>query len=319
MSVTRITIDILINLLFCTIIFVLSSFIDSILNKRISWMAHPLKRLLVQTLFQILGALFLIICLGLIYLIFGDAVNTQSPPISVRQGLYSILSIILWALIISTLNTGDFLLKNWKTATMKAAEFEIKAAQSKQLAAEIELQALKLQLDPHFVFNNLSVLSELILKDQQLGYEYTENFAKVYRYLLINSKKPLVSLREELKFLNAYLFLINNRMGGGCIFQIDIEESKLAMLIPPVTLQLLIENAMKYNRTEEEDPLIISIYSNDHNQLVVSNNLLPLVKKPNSTGIGLKNIIDRYALLGDSQPSIERTDETFTIKAPLIK
>ena len=319
MPISKLIIDVSINLLFCVVVFRLSIFIDRILNKKISWMAHPIKRLLTQTLFQILGALSLIILLSCLYFIFGDPVNAQTPHISLRQTLYAVISIILWALMISALNTGDFLLKNWKMATLNAAEYQIKAAENKQLIAEIELQALKLQLDPHFVFNNLSVLSELILKDQQLGYEYTENFTKVYRYLLINSKKKLVPLSEELKFLDAYLFLINNRMGGGSVFQVNIDDSKLDMLIPPVTLQLFIENALKFNRTEEENPVVVRIYSNDNDELVVFNTRLPLIKKPYSTGIGLKNIIGRYALLCDRKPSIEETDEAFIVKVPLIK
>lgn len=319
MPASKLIIDVLINLLFCVAIFRLSIFIDRILNKKISWMVHPFKRLLTQTLFQILGALFLIICLSYLYYIFADPVNTQTSHIGLRQLLYTVISIILWALMISALNTGDFLLKNWKTATLKAAEYQIKAAENKQLVAEIELQALKLQLDPHFVFNNLSVLSELILKDQQLGYEYTENFTKVYRYLLMNSKKKLIPLSEELKFLDAYLFLINNRMGGGSVFHVNIDESKLDMLIPPVTLQLFIENALKFNRTEEENPLVVRIYSNDNDELVVFNTRLPLIKKPYSMGLGLKNIIGRYALLSDRKPSIEENDEAFIVKVPLIK
>ncbi|PYF72787.1 sensor histidine kinase [Pedobacter nutrimenti] len=318
LPVRYIVMDITINLLFCIIVLELSLWIDKRLNKKIPWTVKPLKRLFTQTFFQILGVLFLIICLTCIYFLFVNPQNTHQPHVSLRQGLYTLISIIVWALMISAFNTGDYLLTNWKTATKKAADFEIKAAQNKQLAAETELLALKLQLDPHFVFNNLSVLSELILKDQQLGYEYTENFAKVYRYLLINSKKQLISLREELKFLNAYLFLINNRMGGGSIFRINIDESKLDRLIPPVTLQLFIENAIKYNRTEEENPLVVDIYSNDYDELVVSNTLLPLIKKPHSTGLGLKNIADRYALLSNIKPTVEKTDKTFTIKVPLI-
>lgn len=316
---SRKAVDILANVFFCAVLVVLSLFIDRKLNKRISWMVSPLKRLLIQTMFQILGVIFLIILLGSLYTILKLPVPSKSSALDVRQSLYTIVLILLWPLIISTLNTGDYLLKNWKNAALKSAEFEIKAAQNKQLAAEIELQALKLQLDPHFVFNNLSVLSELILQDQQLGHEYTENFAKVYRYLLINSKKRLISLREELKFLDAYLFLINNRMRGGCVFRIDVNESKFDLLIPPVTLQLFIENAIKYNRTEAENPLVIDIYTNEDNELVVSNALLPLIKNPASTGIGLENIIARYALLGDRKPLIEKTDLTFTIKVPLLK
>lgn len=311
--------DILINILFCMALLEISLFIDRELNKELSWMTHPLRRLLTQTLFQIVGVIVIVIILAAIYLIFDIPIDPKAPRVSIAEGIYTIFSIMVWALMISALNTGDFLLKNWKTATAKAAEFEVKAAQNKQLAAERELQALKLQLDPHFVFNNLSVLSELILKDQHLGYEYTENFAKVYRYLLVNSKKQLITLREELKFLDAYLFLINHRMGDGSIFKIDIDESKLDMMIPPVTLQLFIENALKYNRTEEDNPLIVRIFSNESNELVVSNPLLPLIKKEASTGIGLKNIMSRYALLDNREISIEQNNETFTVKVPLIK
>lgn len=312
--------DIFTNIIFCVVILVVSLFIDRVLNKKISWMVHPVKRLIIQIIFQTFGALFVIISLSIVYYIYGDYLTIIQPVnIGVREAVYTIISIILWALMVSALNTGDFLLKNWKNATLKAAEYKVKAAENKQIAAEIELQALKLQLDPHFVFNNLSVLSELILQDQQLGYDYTENFAKVYRYLLVNSKKKLVPLQEELHFLDAYLFLIQNRMGDGCSFHIDIDKSKLSMQIPPITLQLFIENALKHNRTEEENPLVVKIYSNDNDELVVSNTILPLIKKAYSTGIGLKNIVNRYALLSDRKVSIEENTETFTIKVPLIK
>lgn len=319
MPTSELIIDVLVNLLFCAVVLELSLFIDRKLNRKIPWITHPMKRLFIQTILQIIGALSLIVSLGLLYYTFTDPININTKPIGLREGLYTVIAIVLWALMISSLNTGDFLLQNWKKATMTAAEYKVKAAENKQLAAEIELQALKLQLDPHFVFNNLSVLSELILKDQQLGYEYTENFTKVYRYLLVNSKKKLVTLAEELKFLHAYLFLIKNRMGGGAVFRINIEESKLTLLIPPITLQLFIENALKYNRTEEEDPLVVSIYANDQDELVVSNTLLPLIKKPHSTGIGLKNIISRYALISARKPVVEKNDEHFTVKVPLIK
>ncbi len=313
-------IDIATNVLFCITILVTSLFIDRVLNKKISWMVRPITRLIIQIVCQTFGALLVTIVLSTIYYIYGEYLIVIQPiDVGVREAVYTIISIVLWALMVSALNTGDFLLKNWKNATLKAAEYKVKAAESKQIAAEIELQALKLQLDPHFVFNNLSVLSELILKDQQLGYEFTENFAKVYRYLLVNSKKKLVTLQEELDFLDAYLFLIQNRMGDNCTFQIDIDKSKLHMQIPPITLQLFIENALKHNRTEEENPLLVKIYSNDNDELVISNTILPLIKKTYSTGIGLKNIVNRYALLSDRKVSIEENKETFTIKVPLIK
>ena len=180
------------------------------------------------------------------------------------------------------------------------------------------MQALRLQLDPHFVFNNLSVLSELILQDQQAGFEYTENFAKVYRYLLTNSKKKVISLAEELKFLNAYLYLLKKRLGMGVLFEIDLPQTKMDAKLPPVTLQLLIENAIKYNRIDLDNPLVVRVFTNDRNELIVSNNLLPLMSKPYSSGIGLENIIHRYALLSDRRPELQINELSFTVKIPLL-
>ncbi len=98
---------------------------------------------------------------------------------------------------------------------MEAAQHKLRASKHKQAAMAAELQALKLQIDPHFIFNNLSVLSELILEDQQLGYEYSEKFARVYRYLLVNSRKDIIVVEEELKFLESYIFLIEKELGKG--------------------------------------------------------------------------------------------------------
>lgn len=319
MPFPRFAADLLLNFLFCISIVTLCLFIDKVLNKRIPWMTHPWKRLTLQIFLQIFSALLLIISLGLIYLTFSNPEDVQSSLISFRQGMLSLISVLLWALMISALNTGTFLLNNWKITTVNAMEYKLKAAQNKQLASEIELQSLKLQLDPHFVFNNLSVLSELILKDQQLGYDYTENFAKVYRYLLINSKRELITLAEEIKFLNAYLFLMSHRIGAeGISFQIDIDESKLNLMIPPLTLQLLIENALKYNRAEENNPLSIRVFLNGKNELEVSNRMLPKTGIIESTGVGLNNIMNRYALLGDKRPIIEKNEELFTVKIPLL-
>ncbi|MEJ5053836.1 sensor histidine kinase [Sphingobacterium sp. MYb382] len=319
LSFPRLSLELFMNLIFCALIIELSLFIDKRLEKRIPWLKKPLKRLVLQTIFQIIGVILLVIVMAIIYQFVANPIQIQPGSINIRQSLYSIIAIILWALMISAFNTGDYLLRSWKKTILQAADFEIKAAQHKQLASEVELQALKLQLDPHFVFNNLSVLSELILQDQQLGYEYTENFTKVYRYLLLNAKKKLIPLREELDFLETYIFLIRIRMGDGSRFNIHIDSEKQDMLIPPLTLQLLIENALKYNRTDEEDPLQIDIYVNADDELVVSNRLLPLIQRSSSTGIGLNNIISRYALLGDKIPSIEKDDTTFTIKVPLLR
>lgn len=319
--VYRLIIDVIINLLVSIAFLEFIFLIDRILNKKIPWTVHPLKRLLAQSVIQIFGVLFLIICMGACYLLINGFPKEQVKlsDNEIRQTWYEMIAVILLVLMMSAINTGDYLVTNWKKAAMQAAAYKIKAAESKQLAAETALQALKLQIDPHFVFNNLSVLSELILKDQLLGYAYTENFAKVYKYLLIHSKNELITLREELRFLDAYLFLINNRIGDGAIFNIHVDESKLNLQLPPATLQLFVENALKYNSTEKGNPLIVKIYTTEDDELVVYNKLLPLLNKMPSTGIGLQNILGRYALLSDRKPVVELNNNSFTVKVPLIK
>lgn len=313
-----IVLDLLSNLLVCISILTFSQYIDRNLDKKISWMESPIKRLFSQIAFQILGVIVLVIVLVIVFTPMIHNLHPQSPEVKLTDSISSLIAVVLWALMISAVNTGDYLLRNWRNATVQAAAYKIKAAVNKQYVAEAELEALRLQLDPHFMFNNLSVLSELILKDQKLGYEYTENFTSVYRYLLTNSRKKLISLRDELGFVRSYLSLIQHRMGNGVIFRIDVDDTKLDMQIPPMTLQLFIENALKHNRVEEEDPLIIHVFTNSKNEIVVTNNLLPKLYKSQSTGIGLKNIFNRYSLLSDLKPYITADEYSFTITVPLI-
>lgn len=311
--------NILGNFMFCSVLVLLCLYIDAILNKKISWTVQPLKRLFIQIIFQILGVLFLLTFVGLLSILIWNPKPLELSPTNLRLSLLYLLSIVCWAFLISTINNGVYMFKNWKMTSIKAMEYKLLAVQNRQLAAQRELQALRLQLDPHFVFNNLSALSELILKDQRLGYEYTENFSKVYRYLLVNSKRTLISLAEEMNFLKAYTFLIKHRLGGSCRFHIDIDESKLHLKIPPLTLQLLIENALKHNHKAEDNPLVITIILKDGDELEVSNNLVPLAKNMDSTGVGLQNIADRYFLLGGNRPVIEKNDAAFNVTITLFQ
>lgn len=316
-------IELISTLLFCTIISELSLYLDRVLNAKMPWMVQPLKRLIIQIILQIIGVLLVIEILHLLIFQFIDM--GEPTPNEFKEFLQWVLATVLIALMISAISTGNYLLQNWKATAMEAAEhqlkateYELNATQHKQVAAEAELQALKLQLDTHFVFNNLSVLSELILEDQQLGYQYAENFTKVYRYLLVNSKKNLITLEEELKFLNSYLFLIKKRIGEGVVFEIAIAQDTLQMRLPPLSLQLLIENALKHNRTLKDNPLKIKVYTTDQNELLVVNDLLPLVTQPQSATIGLNNINSRYALVSDRKPSIEKDEYSFTVKIPML-
>lgn len=313
------------SFIFCAAISEVSLLIDRKFNKKMRWDRNPLKRLIIQGVVQIVIILLLTLTVHFFLIAFLDENHLDINTYEARHFWQWIIATVLIALMISAINTGNFLITNWKTTAMEAAEHklratehQLKSAQHKQAATESELQALKLQLDSHFVFNNLSILSELILEDQKLGFTYAENFTKVYRYLLVNSQKNLITLEEELKFLNAYLFLVKHRIGNGVSFKINIKREKLFLQIPPLTTQLLIENALKHNSTIKNHPLEINIYSNDYNELVIINKLIPLVTRPNSAGIGLNNIINRYALISNKNLIIEKSEDCFTVKVPLI-
>ncbi|MXN90297.1 histidine kinase [Flavobacterium sp. Sd200] len=312
-SLPEMLFDIALTLLFCIAISWFSIILNSKLNKLLPWTEKTLKRSIVQSLLQITGVVIIIFFQIMIGSLFYDT-DCESDPLCNFQDIWSwITGSIVIGLVISSINTGSYVIESWKKAAFEAAEEKLKAAEMKRAVTEAELNALKLQIDPHFVFNNLSVLSELILKDQKLGYEFSENFSKVYRYLLVNSRKDLIALSEELKFVQSYIFLLQNRIGLGVSFSINIDDAALPFYLPPLTLQLLIENALKHNQTTKSNPLKVNVYNEGANQLVVENTILPIQGDVHSSGTGLKNIIGRYTLLGIQPPLIVETHEVFKV------
>ncbi|MDR2282076.1 MAG: histidine kinase [Sphingobacterium sp.] len=306
--------DWLISFLFCFAVSEASIRIGKKLNEYIPWTESPFKRLLLESGATLIVVLFLLYFQSLIFAATLDD-ETAGQPLTIEDTLEAVrwlaVSLII-SFVIMAIHTGDYLITSWKNAALKAMELN-------QLATEAELQSLKLQLDPHFVFNNLSVLSELILTDQQLGHEYAENFTKLYRCLLVHAKQDLVLLEDELNLLQAYIFLLEQRIGDGLSFEININESCNQLQIPPMTLQMLVENALKHNKTRRSNPLRIRIFTDDRQNVVVENTMIPLRTKVPSSGIGLTNIIRRYGLLGKIKPKIYHDNEKFSVTAPLLK
>ncbi|HSF56094.1 MAG TPA: histidine kinase [Algoriphagus sp.] len=321
LSTLYIVFDIISTLILSVLIVELYLFIDRKLNSLIPWNYHIVRRWILQTVIQIVFLLILLFVYSIFTIAIMDIfdIHFEAQNSEEKDLVNIVFSMVLLSFIVGMLNTVSFLSSNWREQIIAAAEYKTQAAEAKHLIAETELKALRLQLDSHFVFNNLSVLSELILKDQQLGYEYSENFSKVYRYLLINAKRQLITLGAEMKFLDAYLFLLKNRMGNGVEFDIQISEVQLYLQLPPITLQLLVENAIKHNRIDKDSPLQIKIYFNQIDEIIIENTIKPLLKKPISSGIGLENIINRYRLLSNRIPVIEEVDNKFIVKIPLLK
>lgn len=305
------------TLIFCIGVSESSIYIGRHLNAILPWTDDAFRRLIAEAGLNLVAVSTLHFMITLVYVTIAgqdelfSALNAKASLEETRALLQWGVASLMIVVVIAAINTGNYLISNWKNAALRATEL-------KQIATEAELHALKLQLDPHFVFNNLSVLSELILQDQQLGYDYAENFAKIYRYLLVNTKKDTISLEDELKFLDSYIFLLEQRIGEGVDFDIDIRPMDRAAKLPPLTLQMLVENALKHNKTVKGEPLKIKIYSSGKNMVIVENTLNPLDLKIPSSGIGLKNIELRYELLKERKPEIYQDEKVFKVALPLI-
>lgn len=183
----------------------------------------------------------------------------------------------------------------------------------KQAKLKSDYNSLQDQLNPHFLFNNLSVLKSMIMYNQKAALEFTQNFTDVYRYVLQSKDKTTVLLTDEMQFINSYLALHKERLGDGLIVNIDIKD--LHKEIPPLALQLLVENAIKHNVTSKDKPLNLNIFSDD-NYIIVENNLQPK-ESTYSVEKGLNNLIMRYMLLSDDDVVITRKN-SFCVKLPLL-
>ncbi len=196
------------------------------------------------------------------------------------------------------------------------AQLETAVAQEREDKLQSQLKTLKAQISPHFMFNNFSILSELIVEDTKVAEEFLQHLSGVYRYVIQHAETSVVTVSEELRFLHSYLNLIKLRYEDTVVVNLSNDVEKAQGLIPPVALQLLVENAIKHNKRSASEPLVIDIdLEGDH--IVVSNNYQP-VATINSTHVGQNNIIKRYALLGGQAPEVCQDNERYTVKLPLL-
>ncbi|EHQ43702.1 MULTISPECIES: sensor histidine kinase [Myroides] len=306
-------------LVYCTLISEISLRLSHALNKVLPWTKYASWRVVVQLLLLIIF-IFLVYCiLNIAYLVWipyepGEILDLEAK-IDIWQ---SLLISINTGIFISVIHTGYFLIKNWKNSMMDAAELKLKAEQLERIASQAELETLKMQLDPHFLFNNFSTLSELVIEDQQVAVKFIDHLALVYRYMLSNVRKNSISLKEEISFVESYFYLIKERMGRKVELIIDIPENvQNTQAVAPIALQLLVENAVKHNTASKEHPLVIHIEVVNQ-YVVVRNNLQKLVVELPSSKVGLDNIVDRYRLLSQLDVEITSTTEEFIVKLPLL-
>ena len=259
--------------------------------------------------------LFLQIAVGIIFLVAAHRIIMYfiEPSLSLPDSRPSVIlgmatGLIFVQMIANSLNLARFSLK-WVNSQEVIAEM-------KREKLEMDYNSLQDQLNPHFLFNNLSVLKSLIIYDPEVALDFTENFTDVYRYVLQSRNKRLVKLEDELEFMKAYCALHKERLGDGLKVETNVPDEYIDKEIAPLTGQLLVENAIKHNVTSKDAPLQINVFV-DNDCLVVSNNL-NLRTASYSTKTGLGNLVRRYELLTEKELVVQYDDERFEVKVPLL-
>jgi hypothetical protein len=196
---------------------------------------------------------------------------------------------------------------------------ESKVKEQKIIAgtASAKFETLKNQIDPHFLFNSLNVLSSLIEENPENAQRFTTSLSKVYRYVLEQKDKDLVPIEEELAFAKTYMNLLQMRFENSLTYEVLVGNMHIESKVVPLSLQLLLENAVKHNIISEQKPLHIKIYI-EKDDLVIQNNFQKKSVLQDGQGVGIQNIISRYYIITDRKVTIEQNEYTYTVKLPIL-
>lgn len=276
------------------------------LERWISWDLDPGRRLLFQTLSGLMIAFLAVFALRmLVNLIF-----FPSGLIIFSDEVTILVVTFIFIVFFNLADFGSFLNERYRKSLAEMERF-------RKEIAENQYEMLKLQLNPHFLFNSLNTLSSLVHDDAGKASDFIRRLSEVYRYVLDNRNRELISLSDEMEFIRSFCFLLEIRFQGMIEFQFDIMEKDLDKKIAPMTLQLLVENAVKHNIASSQKPLLIRIHSQNR-EIAVTNNLQLKPNPPTGSGMGLKNISSRYAFLTTRKVEITDNSDTFEVRIPLI-
>ena len=281
--------------------------ITRLMNRWFPWLKYGRKRFFTHL---VIGIFYSVNIINIGYVIF-KVLFTQDPPTTGQLIVTNVYGAVLFIPAFSIYFSLRFL-DQWQKTELEMEKFQKESMRS-------QLSTLKNHLDPHFLFNNLNILSSLIDKDQELSQEFLVRFAQVYRTMLLTKVEDLITLEEEMDFIKSYIFLIRTRFEENIKFSIEIEEEAYHSMLPPLTIQLLIENAIKHNIITESRPLSIEIKATTTRLSIINS----LYEKPEDlktkSGTGLKNIKERYSYFSDQDIVFEKTATEYRAILPLIE
>ena len=271
------------------------------------WYKKPIRKIIVLlfgiTFYTLPVSILMLV--GWYHIFFNSAINW---PVIFSATMVMMVCVIFITHVYETV----FLVKESENEMLRAEQFE-------RARAEAELEALKNQIDPHFIFNSLNTLSYLIEEKPAKAKQFNDNLADVYRYILQNKARDLVLLQEEVHFLEDYFSLLKIRFEKAVQLQLQIDRALFDQyLVPPISLQVLMENAIKHNEFSDANPLVMDIsFAND--TLIFCNETRKKTLRKPSSKIGLKNLDERYKLTTGNTISIEETENTFCVVLPVLK
>jgi len=281
------------------------------LEKNLPWQGNLWKRMVSEGILTNLMAITAMMVIHhLLWLIGYNDVVFGSQEYYNSLWLNIAITVIMNFFLVAVYE-GIVLFSMWKSSIIQNERLEKENVISK-------FETLKNQVNPHFLFNSLNALSNLVHEDPDRAEDFIDEFSDIYRYILEKKDQLVVPLKEELEFVKAYLKLCNLRFGDALISEIKIDVNKIDSLIPTLSLQTLVENAIKHNKVTIKEPLTLKISTED-SMIIVTNNYQPRQNLTgDSTGIGINNISERYAILSDIKPEFYIDNKSYIAKLPLM-
>ena len=288
-----------------------NGFLNDYLDSKFSWTDETRKR----TIAAIVGTLVMNIALVYFCNYLNFIVIQGKNPEKFFNGEMNFINwfFINFAIMISAIGHARGFMAAWKNSTKKEVVEQKLIAKS----ANAQFESLKNQLDPHFLFNSLNVLDSLIEENPVQAQRFTNSMSKIYRYVLEQKDKELVSVEEEIDFAKTYCELLKTRFEDAVTFDFNISEEDKKGFVVPLSLQLLLENSIKHNFATSSKPLNIKIFTEKGN-LIIENNLQTRELPNKSTGVGLANIVSRYNLLTERNVFVEKSEAFFRVKLPIL-
>jgi sensor histidine kinase YesM len=303
----QIKLSFLYNIMIAFLIWHGNRYLHFSLRTYFDWINKPVQKIAIL----ILSITFYTIPVSVLLLVGWYKIFSKQP-VNWNVITQSSLIILVAVVFITHVYETAFLVKESENEMIRNEQLE-------RAKAEAELEALKNQIDPHFIFNSLNTLSYLIEDKPVKAKLFNDNLADVYRYILQNKARDLVLLREEMDFLQSYFVLLRIRFENAVQMKIQIPENVLDQyLIPPISLQILAENAIKHNEFSDDDPLLFEIEMKNE-ELIIYNRVRKKTLRKASSKIGLQNLQNRYRLVTNKEIVIKEEDKDFTVNLPILR